>query len=531
MPRSSNGTFTFASILRAIAGAVIDPNKYNAVLDDVSQGLTDSLPRDGRAPMTGQLKLADGAVNAPAATFGTALSTGLYKTTDGFALAVGGAKIRDVLPAGLAASWVDLASADTTDLASTPADCIRVTGTTAITAFGTAPSGIRKTLRFADALTLTYNATSLILPGGASIVTATGDTLDLVSLGSGNWACIDYTRATGRALIEPPTRDPSRNRLINGAFQVNQRLAASSADDTYIHDRWYVLTQSGTVAASTLANAENGAPTALRITQSQAGAQRFGVAQIVESVNIRDLRAAVAILTGRLRASASQAIRVAILEHTGTTDTVTSDVVANWASTTYTAGNFFASGLNVIALASVTPTANTWASFPSCSGTFGGGLTNAIVFIWTETTAEQNFTLDLNRVALKAGNVAVPFEEEDASTVLAQCQRYYTKTFPMAIAPAQNSGVVIGAIATRPSGANWSVAGSWQFPSTMRTTPSITTFNPGGTNANWRDWSNGSDAGSPTVDVISDRSMQVGTANSQIAGSLIAIHATADAEL
>ena len=48
-------------------------------------------------------------------------------------------------------------------------------------------------LVFQGILTLTHNATSLILPGGASITTAAGDSCVAISLGSGNWRVISYS--------------------------------------------------------------------------------------------------------------------------------------------------------------------------------------------------------------------------------------------------------------------------------------------------------------------------------------------------
>lgn len=63
---------------------------------------------------------------------------------------------------------VDVASASTTTLGGRDSDKIRITGTTTITSFGTNYSG-PVFVRFAGALTLTHNATSLILPGGANI--------------------------------------------------------------------------------------------------------------------------------------------------------------------------------------------------------------------------------------------------------------------------------------------------------------------------------------------------------------------------
>jgi hypothetical protein len=85
---------------------------------------------------------------------------------------------------------------------------VRVTGTVAITSLGTAPSGVTRKLRFAGALTLTHNATSLILPGAANITTAAGDTAEAISLGSGNWVVVQYTRAVagyaGNILLANP---------------------------------------------------------------------------------------------------------------------------------------------------------------------------------------------------------------------------------------------------------------------------------------------------------------------------------------
>jgi hypothetical protein len=96
------------------------------------------------------------------------------------------------------AAWLGddtLASAATTDLGSVPGRYVNVTGTTTITGLGTIKAGTLKVVKFAGALTLTHNATSLILPGAANIVTAAGDIAILVSEGSGNWGCVNYQRA------------------------------------------------------------------------------------------------------------------------------------------------------------------------------------------------------------------------------------------------------------------------------------------------------------------------------------------------
>lgn len=94
----------------------------------------------------------------------------------------------------------DIASATTCDLGGTKGKYLRVTGTTTITGFGTSPAGTLKIVRFAGVLTLTYNATSLILPGAASITTAAGDVAVMSSEGSGNWRCLSYSKADGTAV-------------------------------------------------------------------------------------------------------------------------------------------------------------------------------------------------------------------------------------------------------------------------------------------------------------------------------------------
>lgn len=91
----------------------------------------------------------------------------------------------------------NIASAATTDIGSTGSTNVQITGTTTITSLGSS-ANVNNPLyfiKFAGALTLTYNATSLILPGNANITTAAGDTAFALYLGSGNWQVVQYTVA------------------------------------------------------------------------------------------------------------------------------------------------------------------------------------------------------------------------------------------------------------------------------------------------------------------------------------------------
>lgn len=112
----------------------------------------------------------------------------------GATTAVGGAD-------ALSTKGADIASATTTDLSTATGDFVDITGTTTITGLGTLAAGIERTVRFTGALTLTHNATSLILPGAANITTAADDRAIFRSLGSGNWLCVSYNKASGAAVV------------------------------------------------------------------------------------------------------------------------------------------------------------------------------------------------------------------------------------------------------------------------------------------------------------------------------------------
>lgn len=98
---------------------------------------------------------------------------------------------------------VTIASASTVNIGAAASDNISVTGTTTITAFDSIAAGAVRTVTFAGALTLTHNATTLILPSSANITTAAGDVATFISLGSGNWRCVNYMKVSGQAVVAP----------------------------------------------------------------------------------------------------------------------------------------------------------------------------------------------------------------------------------------------------------------------------------------------------------------------------------------
>jgi len=92
---------------------------------------------------------------------------------------------------------VTLASTGIMAIGAALGNTINVTGTTTITAFDTVQAGTKRRLLFTSALTLTNNATSLILPGNANLSINAGDTAEFTSIGGGNWKCTDYQHNAG----------------------------------------------------------------------------------------------------------------------------------------------------------------------------------------------------------------------------------------------------------------------------------------------------------------------------------------------
>jgi hypothetical protein len=217
-----------------------------------------------------------------------------------------------------------------------------------------------------------------------------------------------------------------RNVIINGGFTVNQRSVTSAADDTYCLDRWYVLAQLGSADVALQSLQSNGIPNNIRLTQPDASAKRIGVAQIVESGSCYYLRGATVALSAQVRSSLAASIHYAILSWTGSADTVTSDVVLDWTSTSYTAGGFFlASNVTVQAVGTVTPSAAVWTPIPEITATLTGSLNNVVVMFWTTDATAQSATLDISNVQLEQGDEATAFEYLSPAMTLNACMRYY----------------------------------------------------------------------------------------------------------
>jgi len=112
-----------------------------------------------------------------------------------------------------------------------------VTGTTAITSINTTGGvGTLIKLHFDGALTLTHDATDLILPGGANITTAAGDEAEFIEYATGDYRCTNYSKASGEAVIPGSYTLPEADATTKGGIELfsdtDQSVAAESVSTT-----------------------------------------------------------------------------------------------------------------------------------------------------------------------------------------------------------------------------------------------------------------------------------------------------------
>lgn len=201
----------------------------NAVVGDSGSGGTKGLvpaPASGDAA-AGKFLKADGTFAVPPGTSGfTAASTTEVLT--------GTDSSKGVTPDALAALWekgADVASAGAISLGE--GGYFHITGTTTITDidWATAKDGRPAMLVFDGILTLTHNATTLILPGGANIVTAAGDTAIFVQDASDNVKCVGYFRSSGKPLIPSIVGTPFE--MVVAASDESTALTTGTAKVTF----------------------------------------------------------------------------------------------------------------------------------------------------------------------------------------------------------------------------------------------------------------------------------------------------------
>jgi hypothetical protein len=411
------------------------------------------------------------------------------------------------------------------------ADRVRETSTTSGTGALTLAGAVSGFRTFASVCS-TGDEVQYVITEGASWEVGVGIYSGTLSrstvLASSNaGSLVSFTGASKDVVLTFPARAaagvPNRNLLVNSSFRFWQRgTSLTLADGAMGPDGWFVLSESGSVACAPSSN-YYGVGVGKYAVAEASSTQRIGFGQVLFSQDAYDLDNFW--FQCEVNTDATRTIRAAVLYGGGTTDAQTRDMVNNWASTTYTAGNFFHANWVPLAVASQTVSAGTPYRF-SFPVTVPGNHKNLGVLIWTEDQLTSGNEFYIGEPILSDAGCPQIYLPPSYSDELTACLGRYAKTFNMSVAPVQNVGNGQGAI--RLSGNGGSIETDWRFPVPMRKVPTITTFNPLAANANWRD----------TV-ASADRTVTVGTATtsavainagSTTTGNQMSIHATAEAE-
>ena len=312
-----------------------------------------------------------------------------------------------------------------------------------------------------------------------------------------------------------------RNRIINGNMVVDQRNAGASITpvaDQYGVDRFnYYLSQSSKFTAQQNGGSVTppagftnymGLTVGASANVTVSAGDYFGTRQMIEGYNVSDLGWGSAnaktitlsfwvrcSLTGTMGGALSNAGATRSYPFSYTinaantweqkTITIAGDTTGTWNTTT---GIGIEVRFTLGAGSTYTSTANVWAAGNYTTST---GATNII--------ATNGATFYITGVQLEVGTKATPYEMQIYSDQLAQCQRYYWKTYNQSTVPGAASSTAT--YRTRAYVSSYAAA-VVQFPVLMRTTPTVTLYNPvtGGTNSWYNtDASTSATAGLSTV--------------------------------
>lgn len=285
----------------------------------------------------------------------------------------------------------------------------------------------------------------------------------------------------------------TNNYLINGGFDFGQRQAPGTlttyATGTYSADRWRGYTENASYQYQRQdGTAETGLTSKYfggfkKITST--GKMFFF--QILEGINTVPLRSKTVIFQCQMKASSAKTIRMGIfeLQNAGTIDTVPNPIIT--AAGANTVDPTMGTNVAIITAAQSKSVTTAMQTF-SVLVTVPSNSKNLICAIWTDSQFAANDILYVAEAGLYVGGVTTTWIPKLVTQEILLCQRYYFSTFPLDVAPATNTGSVLGCfrfIAGK-AGATSQFYTSL-LPAQMFTTPTYTFYNPNAANAQVRD--------------------------------------------
>lgn len=341
-------------------------------------------------------------------------------------------------------------------------------------------------------------------------------------------------------LMTQANTTPNWSNLLsaNGGFNVWQRGAGASASfavgassTQYTADRWYLTTganQASTVAAvaglTTAVPPAHAAKVTRNAAQTGTGAMIFGyplTADEVYRLRGQQVSFSAAIKAGANYSAAAGLVTINLYIGTGTAQKAGVGG-ANFSGLT--------TPLSIAANLTAGATSNV-------SGTSAGTVPiNAtqgeLQVTWTPVgTAGGDDSLAFDQFWLGVGTLIATYEDLPFEESLKACKRFYRKSFPYAVAPAQGAGLPGAVSVMSAAAAQLGIYVSFE-PIEMQATAAFTSFNPSGASANWQDTTTGvSLAASFDATAPSAKGVLLIAASVSAASHLCFVHYTADAGL
>jgi hypothetical protein len=402
----------------------------------------------------------------------------------------------------------------------------------------------------------TQNASAVTITGGTiSGVTITGPiTGDVTGNLTGNVTGNLTGNVTGGAIVGESYNGGQlaglRNKIINGAMEIAQRGTSFTVNTgfgaNYTLDRYSRIAVTSAVVTVTQSSdgpaSEPTLPYSLRCTVATAdptvtASELWTLLQKIEGYSARDLIGKTFTLSFWARSAKVGTHCVAFYNN----DYPSAD--------RYYVAEYNISVANTWEYKEITViggliTAGTWdwtngsgltVGWTLYCGTTRQGVAGSWQSGWALATSSQVNVLDtignifaITGVQLEVGNTPTPFEHRPFGVELGMCQRYYEKSFSYATAPAQNTGVTLGAAYATGQVVNQAFSTSVTFAVAKRAAPTITTYAPDSATANWS-----LNTTTPTAATanIGDSAFAVTGSTAVTAGNSYSIHWQADAEL
>ena len=390
--------------------------------------------------------------------------------------------------------------------------------------------------------------------------TSTGALQDVGSTGTLGQVLTSDGSGAKPAWADP---DPAANLILNGGFDLAQRQAfgtpttySQTAARAYTADRWGITNENASVQYARVdasATPETGllAPFYGQYTKIT-NAGKICISQPIEGNLCVHLKSQTARVQVKMKASTATTMRIALLQLTaaGTIDTIPGYASGAPSGTFISAfgvdGTDPTFGTNLSKITPVTADNATIASDAlTCSVTtawqrFGGTFTlpsdfkNLILVIYSNADIGIAATVSLTEAGLYHGKAFRPWATLDQASLAFKAFRYYSKSFGLATAPAQNVGLssaVWGTVSVAGIAADQPII--VRYLTILRSgTPTFTFYNPSAANAFARNTTRGTDA---TATASANANGAGFDANftgiaAWTVGDIVRVHYTADAE-